>query len=144
MKKINTIKGKLFVGSKDDMLNILESESEVFDIIWNLADELSWLKPDQEQMATTVILGAVRDMGVPEVSLFRKQLKIIVGALTNGKKVFIHCMDGVGRTGVALAAVQMHLEKLTAKEALQYAKLMCGGPETSDQINFVEQLQNAS
>lgn len=136
MQKVTTETGSLYVGSKDDALDL--SVGTKFDIIWNLASELAGWKKFQAKNAETVLCAQIEDFGIPEPELFGYQLELVLTALKNDGSVFVHCVGGHGRTGMALAIIKKQLGA-SNQEALKIAKDYCQGPETKEQIHFVEQ-----
>jgi protein-tyrosine phosphatase len=69
-------------------------------------------------------------------------LQIVTETLKAGGRAFIHCFGGVGRTGMGLAAIKIHLDSMTPEQALTFTKKYCGGPETKTQINFIKNIIN--
>lgn len=137
MKLIKTHKGSLYIGNKDDVLDLINT-SQTFDIIWNMANELEFLYQEQKLIAKTVLLGRCDDFDIPNKTLFNIQLnKVIIGLLSNNK-VFVHCVGGHGRTGLALAAIKMKLDKLTFEQAIEFTQQTCFGPETNEQYDFLK------
>jgi len=52
----------------------------------------------------------IQDMGVPkDIKSFKTLLIYLTGMITDGKKVFIGCIGGHGRTGLVLAALITHM-----------------------------------
>jgi protein-tyrosine phosphatase len=142
MKLVETSQGNLYIGSKDDVMAVMEEIPQIkFDIIWNLAEELGFLIDDEKLYAKMVLTANIEDYGVPEDKVeFLRQLTLVVNVLRNGGDVLIHCFGGHGRTGIGLAAIKIMLEKLTAEAALIFANNQCNGPETSEQKQFVTSL----
>jgi protein-tyrosine phosphatase len=142
MKLVETTKGNLYIGSKDDALTLMEGkEGKVYDLIWNLAEELAFLAPDEGKIAKSVLCGNIEDYNIPSnVAIFKEQLNKVVDVLSGGGKVFIHCFGGCGRTGMTLAAIKKNLDGLSGEEAIKFAENECEGPETDSQVNFVLKL----
>jgi protein-tyrosine phosphatase len=142
MKLVETSLGILYIGDKDDVLMLVEKMPKItFDIIWNLAEELEFLVTDEKRYATQVLFANIEDYNTPDNYIeFHQQLALVVNTLRIGGKAFIHCFGGHGRTGLALAAIKVMLDKLTAKEALAFADTHCDGPETDDQKQYIRTL----
>ncbi len=139
MKLIPTTSGKLYASSVPLQMD-LDSIGK-FDIIWNLAKELSFLKKNELDWSKKVIIGNIEDYDIPSnIIKFKYQLLQVVKALQNNGQVLVHCMAGHGRTGMAIACIKHFLDGLSAKDSLEYAKRTCGGPETKLQKNFVKNL----
>jgi protein-tyrosine phosphatase len=142
MKLVETSVGSLYIGSKDDVLDMMEQPKEIkFDIIWNLAEELGFLAEDEQPYSLITMLGNIPDYDTPDLVLFSLQLMLVGAALMHDKKVLIHCFAGHGRTGLALAAIKITLDKMTAEQAIAFAKEQCNGPETPEQEDFVRSLE---
>ena len=151
MKRVKTSVGELYIGDKDDALAIIAGEpieleghypavAMRFDRIWNLAKELAFMADDEANFADAVILGQIEDQGIPDMQSFVGELAEVINVLGLGGSVFVHCLGGVGRTAIALAAIKLGVDEMNADEALQCAKDECNGPETDEQIAFVRQL----
>jgi len=139
MKLVETTRGTLFIGDKDDALALSEQLPKViYDIIWNLAEELDFLVEDEKTFAKKVLCANIDDYSIPDNNLtFLLQLMTVVDSLRKGGKVFIHCFGGHGRTGLGLAAIKISLDGYTADEALDFANTNCDGPETEQQKQFI-------
>lgn len=137
MKLVETSKGTLYVGSKDDALTITEGKSQ-YDVIWNLASELEFMVKTERKNAKKVLFADIVDYDAPSSKRkFKAQLASVIRTLEAGGTVFVHCFGGHGRTGVALAAIKKYLDKLTGEDALTFANKECNGPETEDQNKFI-------
>lgn len=142
MKLVETTQGSLYIGSKDDVLSVMEKLPNItFDVIWNLAEELEFLVDDEKLYAKMVLTANIADYSIPDdTSEFVRQLTLVVEILRKGGNVFMHCFGGHGRTGLGLAAIKRMLDGLTADEALTFANTQCDGPETDEQKQFVTSL----
>lgn len=138
MKRIETSKGQLWIGSSLDAYNLGKKR---FNIIWNLAAELPHLLDYEGKKTDTLLFGDIDDYKTPhDVEAFKSQLDLVVKSLSVGGSVFVHCIGGRGRTGMSVACIKMKLEGMSADEALAFAREVCrGGPETDIQVNFVKQ-----
>jgi protein-tyrosine phosphatase len=142
MKRAPTSVGELYVGSFWDVQELLkESPPPHFDLIWNLAEELVDFE-SEETLCDRLLFGMIPDFAVPsDREFFFRQLGEVISALRNGKKVLTHCMEGHGRSGLALACIKMKLDGLQANAVLDFAMQICDGPENEDQCQFVRNLQ---
>ncbi len=83
----------------------------------------------------------IRDRGVPEPEQMTAILDHVDGALADGRVVYLHCLGGIGRTGMTVAC---HLIRggASAEDALASIAGWRGdgvrSPETDDQRRFVE------
>jgi protein-tyrosine phosphatase len=78
----------------------------------------------------------IDDFGVPaDQENFFGDANMIISELKAGKKIFVHCHSGKGRTALALATVLVRLG-FRGTEALTAIKSTLG-PETEAQCQFV-------
>lgn len=92
----------------------LDAHSFAFDI----TSTWPWLKAQQKQVQ---IVYPIKDMDVPQnLEQFTNLLKYIEKELLAGKKVFVGCIGGHGRTGTVLAAL---VKQMTGNEdAITYVR----------------------
>jgi Inositol hexakisphosphate len=89
----------------------------------------------------------IPDRGVPEPQQMTAILDHLDAALADGRVVYVHCLGGIGRTGMTVAC---HLVRggATAEEALASIAGWRGdgvlSPETDGQRRFVESWPGAS
>jgi protein-tyrosine phosphatase len=97
----------------------------------------------EETFARTAKLGFLR-IPVPDHSAppFSREvldsITYIADTIDNGKKVFVHCYAGIGRSPALAAAVMVH-RGATPREAVQALRAARGipVPETQDQMQFI-------
>lgn len=142
LRRFPTSSGDLYYGPHPNVKTLKALKSMGIDAIWNLASELKLMVPYEKLYAKEVLFGNINDFGVPDDSSFTSQLDRVVSLLKRGKKVFIHCFGGIGRTSTALAAIKVSLEGTDAKEALDLAGKYAHGPETYEQDEYVEKLDH--
>lgn len=90
----------------------------------------------------------IRDLDVPSVEIMQAILDDIDGAVAAGRKVYLHCWGGRGRTGT-VAGCFLVRHGLTGDEALALvrylrrtdAKAHTESPETDEQKQFVRRWQ---
>jgi protein-tyrosine phosphatase len=87
---------------------------------------------------------AIADFGLPSPALMREILNEIEHLLANDKKVYLHCMGGLGRTGTVVGCYLVR-QGMSGEEALQKIQALRIGtsnfqhasPETDAQRAFV-------
>lgn len=134
-------KGKLLFGflPDEEVLELLKYEG--VEVIWNLTAEHVDLAETEKLYCSEVFCAKIPDYHAPvDEALFMQQLDLIVNSLANGKKVYVHCLAGRGRTGMALASIAVRMCGIGAEESLEMAKYHCGGPENEMQKDFVRAL----
>ena len=139
MKKIKIKCGNLHIGpfpSENDL-----KKYGPFDIIWNLSRELASF-PEivelEERYCDLLLFGDIEDYSIPEdLGTFLNQINIVVNALNNNKKVFVHCIGGRGRTGMILSCLKSIIDDISPMSAINFSKHECNGPEMVEQCNFV-------
>ncbi len=86
----------------------------------------------------------IADFGLPSATLMTSILNEIDHLLANDKKIYVHCMGGLGRTGTVVACYLIR-QGMSGKEALQKIQALRIGttnfqhasPETDAQRAFV-------
>jgi hypothetical protein len=138
LDRFPTNSGALYFGPLPDAKVLKTLKTAGIDAIWNLASELKLIVPYEKLYVKEVIFGNINDLGIPTDSSFVSQLDRVVSLLKKGKKVFVHCFGGIGRTSTALAAIKVALEGIEASKALAIAEKYAKGPETFEQDEYVE------
>lgn len=141
MEKFPTDRGSLYFGSNPTDEELEELKTFGITLVWNLGEELT-IEVDLEREFAIVVHTAISDNSVPsDIESFISDMNIVCKHLDEGGKVFVHCLHGKGRTGTALACLEMVLNGRLSAEALILAKKYCNGPEKSNQIEFVKILE---
>lgn len=135
IKSVETSSGSLFAGPIPE-----ESDLKLIspDVIWNLTSEFASWTNLEKRYAKIVLCAGINDHSYPKSNDFHDQLKIVVDALKNGKKVLVHCLGGIGRTSIAVACIKIILDKFTNEQAIQFVNNTFHGPETTDQVQFIK------
>lgn len=133
--------GELFYGSFPSRETLIKLKEEKVDLVWNLMAELPGvLKMEKEYFQ--VIHTPIYDYWIPEHASFLQDLDSVCSHLDSGKNVFVHCLGGHGRTGMALACMAIRLMGMTPNEALMLSKKLCNGPEVEEQKDFVRTIKD--
>lgn len=131
--------GKIFFGrlpSEEEMLIL--KEKETVNTVWNLLMELPWIIAEEKTVFTNVLNSPIQDYSVPQDdSNFFAILEEICLKLEAGQNIFVHCLGGRGRTGMALAALLIKINKMSTEKALDLTDKICGGPELESQKDFI-------
>ena len=132
--------GECYYGSTPNLEVLEKLEEDKFDCVWNLAKEGSAIVHIERKYVPLVLHAGIDDYKAPkDVGGFVGQLDKVVGMLRSGKKVFVHCNFGCGRTGLALASIAVMMGS-DAETALNKAYSACSGPESKIQAEFVHKL----
>jgi len=136
---IGDLPGKIWHGpcynSVDDMnasFSFLK-ENDV-SVIWNLLEDDTVAR--LESNSFHVVHTPVEDFSTPvNPDLFKKDAVRIRNLLKAGRNVYVHCMGGHGRTGMAILYL-MVMEGKDPTEATALVKSLVHGPETKGQTFF--------
>lgn len=104
--------------------------------ILNLSAEFPDLPDIQRAQGFDVFYLPVVDEGVPEPELLDEALAWLDEVLYLGKKAYIHCRHGIGRTGTVLNAYLLR-KGLGHKQAGKTLKKLRSKPESFDQWWFI-------
>lgn len=93
----------------------------------------------------TVHEFAIRDNGVPDIVLLDKIVEKIFTLTNEGKKIYIHCNQGLGRTGIVVCGYLIKHHGASSKEALEMLKTLKSfsvlanyhSPITKLQVGFI-------
>lgn len=82
----------------------------------------------------------IRDVSVPtSIEDFAAAVNTITNALSTGQTVVIHCMGGLGRTGLVAAACLVAATKLTPGKAIEIVRHARPGTiQTKEQERYIE------
>lgn len=87
-----------------------------------------------------------KDNSVPSIDILRKILNRINQLIENKKSIYIHCHQGLGRTGIVVASYLMNKNSIDGVSALNILRelksnsKLCSynSPITREQIEFVK------
>ncbi len=69
-------------------------------------------------------------------------IEAIAKALTRGRRVYVHCYAGCGRTGMVVSGYLVLFRDMTAEEAVNHFVSLRGcGPESEEQLLFLDLLE---
>lgn len=119
-------------------LNFFTKECNNIDIIWNLLEESHGNIGQAKE-----IHSPINDFGIPaDTESFLQDVNTIISLLKDGKRIFVHCHSGTGRTAIALALVLIHLGN-EGNDTLYLVKKLTLGPETNEQCKFILDIANS-
>lgn len=139
-------------GSWPTQEQVYELEKWGVNVFVNLAnDKEKKITPYTTSPETEVILFPIPDRSVPKDKIKFCSLVIdICQSLSSGKKVYIHCKGGHGRSGMLVASILAYKNKIPASDAIALTtkfhserKIMrkkwrdVGAPQTTNQKRFV-------
>jgi protein-tyrosine phosphatase len=135
--------GKVFFGRVPDQETFLFLKEQQVSGIWNLMDELKYIFVEEQNKFKFVINTPIKDLSIPEGKLkdfFLRDLNFVQRLLKSGINVFVHCLGGHGRTGMALASLLITINHLSIEQALQFTHEICQGPELEIQKDFIRKI----
>ncbi len=116
---------------------------ELFDlevtVVWNLMAECSNVYLMEQEIFPYVVNTEIEDYSVPGMEEFLIDLERVYGYWKDGRKIFIHCCGGHGRTGMGLAGLFWR-QGFGVEEALERSLGACKGPEMEEQVEFIRKL----
>jgi protein-tyrosine phosphatase len=100
---------------------------------------IATLREQAQEHGIEVIWFPIRDVSIPtSMEEFAAMVKVTHEVLSQGKTVVIHCMGGLGRTGLVAAAILVYSTDLTPQEAIAVVRRAREGTiQTREQELFV-------
>jgi protein-tyrosine phosphatase len=97
------------------------------------------LREQAPRFGIEVLWFPIRDQSVPNsLSKFHEVVERITGDLRLGRTVVIHCMGGLGRTGLVATACLLALTQMSPEEAVAVVrKARAGAVETAEQAEYL-------
>lgn len=77
---------------------------------------------------------AIRDLGIPTVSLMRDIQQTIAQSIDAGRTVYVHCWGGVGRTGTVVGCYLVETG-LGCEDALEEMRRLRAGTRNSTRVS---------
>lgn len=104
--------------------------------------ELPYSLDEWKKRGVEVLHSPVRDFSAPSVEQLLKILRWIEVRVKANKKVLIHCMGGLGRSGTVAVAWLMYARRLPLREALRRVRMVRpGAVEVEEQIEVLKELE---
>ena len=122
----------------------LDEVGRDFDAVVVLVEdyELPYSLDEWEKREIEVLHSPIEDFTAPSLSQLLEILQWIEARVGEGKKVLIHCMGGLGRSGTVAVAWLIYSKKLSLREALRRVRsVRPGAVETPDQMEVLQKLQ---
>ncbi|WP_297436037.1 dual specificity protein phosphatase family protein [Thermococcus sp.] len=130
--------------SRMPMRSELDEVSKVFDAVVVLVEEYAPPYPLEEwrKRNVEVFHSPIPDFSAPSLNQLLEILRWIEARVAEGKRVLIHCMGGLGRSGTVAVAWVMYSEDVPLREALRKVRsLRSGAVETEEQMEVLKELE---
>ena len=81
----------------------------------------------------------ITDFGVPDLAGFRNALDKVILKSKAGKNIAVHCLAGIGRTGLFMAFLAQDILNLSPQDSIFWVRqFIPGAIETEEQIRFIK------
>ncbi|ASJ00433.1 protein-tyrosine phosphatase family protein [Thermococcus gorgonarius] len=122
----------------------LDEVARDFDTIVVLVEdyELPYSLEEWEKRGVEVLHSPIPDFTAPSLEQLLEILRWIDARVHEGKRVLIHCMGGLGRSGTVAVAWLIYSKGLPLREALRRVRsLRPGAVETYEQMEVLGELK---
>ncbi len=110
----------------------LASFEEIKEISSDYADAI-----ENKTLSINRIELPIKDFSVPkDTEAFKQCIDRVTDSLIKGKIVLIHCLGGIGRTGLAASCILQSLG-IEKNDAQNLVKQSGSGAETQEQLDFI-------
>ncbi|ASJ07554.1 protein-tyrosine phosphatase family protein [Thermococcus pacificus] len=123
----------------------LDEVADDFDAIVVLVEdyELPYSLEEWEKRGVEVLHSPILDFTAPSLEQLLEILRWIDARVLEGKRVLIHCMGGLGRSGTVAVAWLMYSKNLRLSEALRRVRsVRPGAVETYEQMEVLKELES--
>lgn len=104
--------------------------------------ELPYSLDEWEKRGVEILHSPIEDFTAPSLEQLLEILRWIDTRIREGKKVLIHCLGGLGRSGTVATAWVMYSKGLPLREALRKVRsVRPGSVETYEQMEVLEELE---
>lgn len=122
----------------------IDELSREFDAVVILVEdfELDYDPQEWKRRNVEVLHFPIPDFSAPSIENLLKILHWIEDRVLEGKRVLIHCVGGLGRSGTVAVAWLMYSRKLSLHEALyKVRKIRPGAVETAEQMEILKKFE---
>ncbi|WP_258083926.1 protein-tyrosine phosphatase family protein [Thermococcus thermotolerans] len=122
----------------------IEGVAETFDAVVVLVEEfeLPYSLGEWQRRGVEVLHSPVRDFSAPTLNQLLEILRWVEERVVKGKKILIHCMGGLGRSGTVAVAWVMYSKELSLRDALRRVRMLRpGAVEVEEQMGVLKELE---
>lgn len=139
MKKFTLEQSQVWFGSCPEVYDLLFLRRNGVGVVWNLLDGMKHVLEIEKKYISVVIHTPTEDFNIPNRERFLEDLDRVWSLIQQGKHIFVHCLAGQGRTGIAITGLLFKYGfDLTESLALTYS--LCRGPERDVQREFLQDI----
>ncbi|QDA31817.1 protein tyrosine phosphatase [Thermococcus indicus] len=122
----------------------IDEVAKTFDAVVVLVEEfeLPYSLSEWQNRGVEVLHSPVRDFSAPSLNRLLEILRWVEEKVAKGKKVLIHCMGGLGRSGTVAVAWVMYSKGLPLRDALRRVRMLRpGAVEVEEQMGVLKELE---